>query len=97
MSEQEAVGLSDDDAIALVFRPGFSTAPATTDVSGRGVGMDAVRTSVRQVGGEVRIQSTPRRGTAIIVDLPAPAGHARRRARSTFGLAPICTTSYTTT
>jgi two-component system chemotaxis sensor kinase CheA len=71
MSEAEAAALSDAEAIALVFRPGFSTAPATTDVSGRGVGMDAVQTSVRQAGGEVRIQSTPRQGTTIVLDLPA--------------------------
>jgi two-component system, chemotaxis family, sensor kinase CheA len=70
MSEAEAAALSDMDAIALIFRPGFSTAPATTDVSGRGVGMDAVQTSVRQAGGEVRIQSTPRKGTTIVLDLP---------------------------
>jgi two-component system, chemotaxis family, sensor kinase CheA len=70
MTEQEAAGLSDDDAIALVFRPGFSTAPTTTDVSGRGVGMDAVMTSIRNAGGQVQIQSTPRRSTVILLDLP---------------------------
>jgi two-component system, chemotaxis family, sensor kinase CheA len=71
MSEAEAGALSDEEAIALVFRPGFSTAPATTEVSGRGVGMDAVRASVRQAGGEVHVRSTPRKGTLIILDLPA--------------------------
>jgi two-component system chemotaxis sensor kinase CheA len=70
MSEAEAGALTDEQAIALVFRPGFSTAPTTTDVSGRGVGMDAVLTAVRKAGGEVTVQSNPRRGTIVILDLP---------------------------
>ena len=75
LTEPEAAQLSDGDAIALVFRPGFSTAATTSEVSGRGVGMDAVLSSVRGLGGEVQIQSVPRQGTAIIIDLPAvPAG-----------------------
>jgi two-component system, chemotaxis family, sensor kinase CheA len=74
MSEAEAAALPDDEAIALVFRPGFSTAPATTDLSGRGVGMDAVRTAIRQIGGEVRIDSTPRKGTVIVLELPIESG-----------------------
>ena len=70
MSEAEAAALTDEQAIALVFRPGFSTAPAASEVSGRGVGMDAVLTGVRKVGGEVTVQSNPRRGTIVILDLP---------------------------
>jgi two-component system, chemotaxis family, sensor kinase CheA len=70
MSEAEAAQLTDDEAIALVFRPGFSTAQTTSELSGRGVGMDAVLTGVRKLGGEVRIQSNPRRGTIVILDLP---------------------------
>ncbi len=70
MTEAEAGALTDEQAIALVFRPGFSTAPTTTDVSGRGVGMDAVLNTVKKAGGEVTVQSNPRRGTIVILDLP---------------------------
>jgi len=72
-------GLLDADAAAaldaagaaeLLFAPGFSTAPATTDVSGRGVGMDAVRDSVRALGGEVSLSSVPGAGTCAQLRLP---------------------------
>lgn len=55
LSEQAAASLDAAGAAALLFEPGFSTAPATTDLSGRGVGMDAVRERVRALGGEVRL------------------------------------------
>jgi len=57
-------------AAELLFAPGFSTAPTTTDVSGRGVGMDAVRASVRALGGEVALVSEPGRGTTAQLRLP---------------------------
>ena len=44
-------------AIELLFAPGFSTAEMTSDISGRGVGMDAVRTKIRELGGEVIMES----------------------------------------
>ncbi len=47
--------MSDDDAIALVFHPGFSTAEQVTEVSGRGVGLDVVRTTVREYDGDIKI------------------------------------------
>jgi two-component system chemotaxis sensor kinase CheA len=57
-------------AAELLFHPGFSTTDVTSDVSGRGVGMDAVRTTVRGLGGEVLLHSEPGRGTTAQVRLP---------------------------
>jgi two-component system chemotaxis sensor kinase CheA len=57
-------------AIELLFAPGFSTADAATDVSGRGVGMDAVRAQIRGLGGEVVVESTHGEGTTAQIRLP---------------------------
>ena len=62
--------LSDDELIRLISRPGFSTAERITDISGRGVGIDAVQTRVRALGGLVEIRSVPKRGTTVTVRLP---------------------------
>ena len=74
-----AAGLIDADAVAsldmkgaveLLFAPGFSTAESTSDISGRGVGMDAVRAKIRELGGEVVLDSTPGVGTQAQIRLP---------------------------
>ncbi len=70
LSKHEAEQLSDDEVLELVFRPGFSTAAEVTSISGRGVGMDVVRTEVERAGGQVRIESTPGKGTIIRLDVP---------------------------
>lgn len=71
LAPEEAACLSDDECRALVFMPGFSTAEAVSDVSGRGVGMDAVADSIRRkLGGDIRIESTPGTGTAFILRIP---------------------------
>jgi two-component system chemotaxis sensor kinase CheA len=57
-------------AIELLFAPGFSTADAATDVSGRGVGMDAVRAQIRGLGGEVVVESTHGEGATAQIRLP---------------------------
>ncbi len=57
-------------AVELLFTSGFSTAETTSDISGRGVGMDAVREKIRQLGGEVVIDSTPGEGTNAQIRLP---------------------------
>ena len=54
----------------LIFEPGFSTRTETTDVSGRGVGMDVVRVVADALGGSVRVQSELGRGTSVVLDLP---------------------------
>jgi two-component system chemotaxis sensor kinase CheA len=62
--------LSDLAAIDLIFAPGFSTASAVTAVSGRGVGMDAVRSAVEKMGGRVGLSSTPGAGSTIRLTIP---------------------------
>jgi two-component system, chemotaxis family, sensor kinase CheA len=57
-------------AVELLFAPGFSTAETTSDISGRGVGMDAVRTKIRELGGEVTIDSVQGEGTTAQIRLP---------------------------
>jgi two-component system chemotaxis sensor kinase CheA len=57
-------------AIELLFAPGFSTAEVTSDISGRGVGMDVVRTKIRELGGEVLMESVPGQGTSAQIRLP---------------------------
>jgi two-component system chemotaxis sensor kinase CheA len=61
---------TDEDAIDLIFSPGFSTAEEVTDVSGRGVGMDAVRRSIQKIGGEVFIETTVGKGSSFKIELP---------------------------
>lgn len=70
MSEAQAAALSDEEALQLVFLPGFSTATTTTDVSGRGVGMDAVRTAITELSGEVSIASAIGEGSSFTIRLP---------------------------
>lgn len=70
ISQAEADALSDAEAVDLIFAPGFSTAEETTDVSGRGVGMDAVRSKIASLNGEVQITSTLGSGTLFTIRLP---------------------------
>ncbi|MGI9538686.1 MAG: chemotaxis protein CheA, partial [Miltoncostaeaceae bacterium] len=70
MDREQADALSDQEAVELIFRSGFSTAAATTDVSGRGVGMDAVRSKIRGLNGDVVIESTLGEGTTFKITLP---------------------------
>ena len=62
--------MSDDEVWQLIFAPGFSTAKAVTDVSGRGVGMDVVKRNIQGMGGHVVIMSRPGEGTTIRIVLP---------------------------
>lgn len=62
--------MSDSEVWQLIFAPGFSTADAITDVSGRGVGMDVVKNNIQDMGGHVEIQSTRGRGTTTRIVLP---------------------------
>ena len=63
-------GMSDDAVAELIFEAGFSTAAATTDLSGRGVGMDVVRRNVMDLGGAVNIRSVYGQGTTFTITLP---------------------------
>ncbi|MEW5863083.1 MAG: chemotaxis protein CheW [Pseudomonadota bacterium] len=62
--------MADADVWQLIFEPGFSTAEAVTDVSGRGVGMDVVRRNIKQLGGRIDIESAAGIGTRIRIRLP---------------------------
>ncbi len=62
--------MSDDDAVQLIFHPGFSTAEKLSDVSGRGVGLDVVRTSIRKHNGEVFVSSQIGVGTTFRLEVP---------------------------
>jgi two-component system chemotaxis sensor kinase CheA len=68
--EDEARELSDDEVLNLIFHPGLSTADEVTQVSGRGVGMDVVRTVVERLKGRVMIESEPGRGTTFQLMMP---------------------------
>jgi two-component system chemotaxis sensor kinase CheA len=68
--EASRTELSDDELMRLIARAGFSTAERVTDLSGRGVGVDAVYNRVRTLGGSVDIRSTPEVGTTVTLRLP---------------------------
>ena len=70
VTEAAAAALPDERVLQFIFEPGFSTAAKVTDVSGRGVGMDVVRTNIEAVGGSVDIASRPGLGTTIRVRIP---------------------------
>ncbi|SHK12868.1 chemotaxis protein CheA [Rhodothermus profundi] len=62
--------ISAAEALQFLFRPGFSTASSVSDISGRGVGLDVVKRTVEQLGGSVRLESEPGKGTRFILSLP---------------------------
>jgi len=62
--------LTDEQVFDLIFMPGFSTADVTTDVSGRGVGMDVVRRNVKSLGGSIDVRSTQGKGSNFVITLP---------------------------
>ncbi len=66
----ELARLSDKEVVGLITLPGFSTAAAVTDLSGRGVGMDVVKTNLDQLGGTLEIDSTPGQGTTFSLRVP---------------------------
>ncbi len=66
----EAEKLEDREAVLLVFAPGFSTAEQVSDISGRGVGMDVVRTNIEDLGGSIEVDSRLGRGTRMSLKLP---------------------------
>jgi len=70
VSDAGLEAMSDDEVQNLIFAPGFSTASAVTDVSGRGVGMDVVRATVERLGGRVSLSSRPGKGTTVKLALP---------------------------
>lgn len=70
ISREEADALPDADAVRLIFLPGFSTAEVITDVSGRGVGMDVVRSKIESLGGHVDVETKIDEGSVFKIKLP---------------------------
>lgn len=70
ISPAEAADMTETEAFDLIFRPGFSTAKGVSQVSGRGVGMDVVKTNLRRLNGSIDIESTLGEGTRFIMKLP---------------------------
>ncbi|MFO0885989.1 MAG: chemotaxis protein CheA [Pirellulales bacterium] len=70
ITREQSARMQDREAAGLIFVPGFSTAEKVTNVSGRGVGMDVVKTNIEKIGGTVDIQSVPQQGTAIRIKIP---------------------------
>lgn len=70
MDRETAARLSDHEAVNLIFTPGFSTAEGVTNVSGRGVGMDVVRTNIERIGGAIDLSSEPGSGTTVRIRIP---------------------------
>jgi two-component system chemotaxis sensor kinase CheA len=70
MRPDQADKLSDREALNLIFAPGFSTAQSVTSVSGRGVGMDVVKSHVERIGGVVDVMSRPGEGTTVKLKIP---------------------------
>jgi two-component system, chemotaxis family, sensor kinase CheA len=73
----ELDGLTDEQVVDLVFSAGFSTASAVSDISGRGIGMDVVRTAIEQMGGRVTLESKIGAGTTARLDLPMTIAMSR--------------------
>ena len=92
LSAEEASRLSDQEATDLIFVSGLSTAENVTEVSGRGVGMDVVRTNIETLGGSVAVESVPGEGCRFIIRLPltlATTSGLLVMASDTFYLVPM--------
>lgn len=70
ISEEEANTLDERQSLNLIFLPGFSTKSQISDVSGRGVGMDVVKTNIQKLNGSIEIRSEPGKGSVFIISLP---------------------------
>jgi two-component system chemotaxis sensor kinase CheA len=70
ITQEQAARMSEREAYQLIFLPGFSTAQKVTNVSGRGVGMDVVKTNIEKIGGMVDLQSAVSMGTTVKIQIP---------------------------
>ena len=70
ISADQAIRMSDREASQMILLPGFSTAEKVTSVSGRGVGMDVVKTNIERIGGTLDLQSQPGQGTTVKIKIP---------------------------
>ncbi|HYV96570.1 MAG TPA: chemotaxis protein CheW [Gemmatimonadaceae bacterium] len=70
VTREAAEGMTEHQVLRFIFEPGFSTAKQITSVSGRGVGMDVVRTNIERIGGQVELHSVRGQGTSVRVKIP---------------------------
>ncbi|KXG75770.1 chemotaxis protein CheA [Thermotalea metallivorans] len=70
LTKEQAENLDDKEAVNLLFSPGFSTADKISDISGRGVGLDVVKTKIESLGGVVEVQTLKSKGSKFIIRLP---------------------------
>jgi len=70
ITKEQAETMADNDIIDLLFKPSFSTAEKISDVSGRGVGLDVVKTKIESLGGDIEVDTTLGEGTSFIIRLP---------------------------
>ncbi len=70
ITKDQALRMGDREAAQLIFAPGFSTASKVTNISGRGVGMDVVKTNIERIGGTVDVASQPGQGTTVKLKIP---------------------------
>ncbi len=70
ITPEQAARMGEREGVNLIFLPGFSTAEKVTNVSGRGVGMDVVKTNIEKIGGTVDVQSKPGAGTTVRMKIP---------------------------
>jgi two-component system chemotaxis sensor kinase CheA len=70
ITSEQASRMSDADLVRLVFLPGLSTSENVSNLSGRGVGMDVVKTNIERIGGQVDVQSTAGKGTSVKIKIP---------------------------
>ena len=70
ISAERAANLSERESLNLIFLPGLSTADKITNVSGRGVGMDVVKTNIEKIGGSIDLQTQPGQGTTLKIKIP---------------------------
>lgn len=69
-STEQIAGMSDHEVHQIIFEPGFSTAETVSDLSGRGVGMDVVRTNIQKLKGSISLTSVPGKGTTLNITIP---------------------------
>ena len=75
ITPEEADSLGPEEAVRLIFSSGFSISEEVTDISGRGVGMDVVRTSIEALNGTVEVKSEPGEGSQVYSQVTADSGN----------------------
>ncbi len=71
ISSEDALNMTSEDCFQLIFAPGFSTKENVSEISGRGVGMDAVQNAVKHLSGNILVESIPGKGSRFTIKIPA--------------------------